>query len=296
MEENTNTQNEVITLTAFEAQMNDLFELVKDYENLIVTADNKEEMNEKRLVLYRKRISIQRDEKANNDILNKAKTLNAEKAKKMISIIAPKEQELERKLKELERIEKEKKEKEIARVNAHKANLDGLQKRVFHLAKLNTIAELEDFNNGFLTWAESYDGEEFQKEFDEAIATVKISIANTEVVLKKKEADEEAERLALLKNEQFDTKEVISENFQTKTDEYRESEEKMPKTGGNALKYPQGGGTGIKHSGDNLKYENPVTPNMIYAGFRFFIDPKIDESLRNEILDSIRQIINKIAF
>lgn len=164
MEQENQIKGEVIQLTPFESQVTELENLVKDYKNLIVTEENYNEMNEKRLVLYRKRIAIQRDEKFNNDALNKAKKLNSQKADTLIGIISPPEKDLEMKLKAIDNAKELARAKEEARVMGHKNIINQFGQKLIDVMKITDINVLREKKKNCEDWFANYNAEEFTEE------------------------------------------------------------------------------------------------------------------------------------
>lgn len=176
MEQENQLKGEVIQLTPFESQVTELEDLVKDYKNLIVTEENYNEMNEKRLVLYRKRIAIQRDEKFNNDALNKAKKLNSQKADTLIGIISPPEKDLEYKLKAIDNAKELAKAKEEARVMGHKNIINQFGQKLIDVMKITDINVLREKKKICEDWFANYKAEEFEEELTGVVNSYKDTI------------------------------------------------------------------------------------------------------------------------
>ena len=176
MEQENQIKGEVIQLTPFESQVTELENLVKDYKNLVVTEENYNEMNEKRLVLYRKRIAIQRDEKFNNDALNKAKKLNSQKADTLIGIISPPEKDLEMKLKAIDNAKELAKAKEEARIMGHKNIINQFGQKLIDVMKITDIDVLREKKKICEDWFANYKAEEFEEELTGVVNSYKDTI------------------------------------------------------------------------------------------------------------------------
>ena len=115
---------QVKTLTSFEVSKEELTELCKIYDKLIVNEETFEEAKKARASLRARRWDIQRVAKINTDALNDLKNQNWDNERSMIGLIEPTESRLDNGIKEIEyrkaaikaekdRIEREKVEAEI---------------------------------------------------------------------------------------------------------------------------------------------------------------------------------------
>ncbi len=96
-------------ITANEAELK---QLAEDYGNLVVTTQNLDAADKARLRLKNERITIQRQEKANNDVLKQIKKDNEGRAEMLIGIIKPVEDKLDTAITAIKEAEAKKKEQE----------------------------------------------------------------------------------------------------------------------------------------------------------------------------------------
>lgn len=128
-------QLQTITITPFEASKEQLIELCKVYDNLVVNDETFEESRKARIALLDKRFEIQRIAKLNTNSLNDLKNQNWANEEAMIAIIEPTETRLDNGIKEIEnrkavikaekeKIEREKIEAEIKAENDRLAKIE----------------------------------------------------------------------------------------------------------------------------------------------------------------------------
>lgn len=173
----------------------ELKQLAQDYGNLVVTTENVDAADKARLRLKNERITIQRQEKANNDVLKQIKKDNEGRAELLIGIIKPVEDKLDLAITAIKEAEAKKKEqarlKEQNRVQGHRNRITGIAQSTARLALANNIedirvkvAEIEAMSGTF---------EEFEVEADEAIQLFKMSAGNRVEQLQRIEAEKKAE-------------------------------------------------------------------------------------------------------
>ena len=172
----------------------ELKQLAQDYGNLVVTTENVDAADKARLRLKNERITIQRQEKANNDVLKQIKKDNEGRAELLIGIIKPVEDKLDLAITAIKEAEAKKKEqarlKEQNRVQGHRNRITGIAQSTARLALANNIedirvkvAEIEAMSGTF---------EEFEVEADEAIQLFKMSAGNRVEQLQRIEAEKKA--------------------------------------------------------------------------------------------------------
>ena len=172
----------------------ELKQLAQDYGNLVVTTENVDAADKARLRLKNERITIQRQEKANNDVLKQIKKDNEGRAELLIGIIKPVEDKLDIAITAIKEAEAKKKEqarlKEQNRVQGHRNRITGIAQSTARLALANNIedirvkvAEIEAMSGTF---------EEFEVEADEAIQLFKMSAGNRVEQLQRIEAEKKA--------------------------------------------------------------------------------------------------------
>jgi hypothetical protein len=164
-------------ITANEAELK---QLAQDYGNLVVTTQNLDAADKARLRLKNERITIQRQEKANNDVLKQIKKDNENRAELLIGIIKPVEDKLDLAITAIKEAEAKKKEqeklKEQNRVQGHRNRITGIAQSTARLALATNvedikvkIAETNALKGGF---------EEFEQEAAEAIELFCLSAEN----------------------------------------------------------------------------------------------------------------------
>jgi DNA repair exonuclease SbcCD ATPase subunit len=89
-------------LATFESTKDELIAFVNGYTNLVVTDETLDEAKKARATLRDKRYDIQRIEKLNTDQLNDLKNQNWENAKKLLAIITPTEETIDKGIKSIE--------------------------------------------------------------------------------------------------------------------------------------------------------------------------------------------------
>jgi len=178
-------------ITANEAELK---QLAEDYGNLVVTTDNLDAADKARLRLKNERITIQRQEKANNDVLKQIKKDNEGRAEMLIGIIKPVEDKLDTAITAIKEADAKKKEqeklKEQNRVQAHRNKITVIAQSTARLALATNvedikvkIAETNALKGGF---------EEFEQEAGEAIELFRLSADNRVEQLQRIEADKKA--------------------------------------------------------------------------------------------------------
>lgn len=186
-------------LTPFQHQEAELTKLAQDYKNLVVTEQNLKEAEEARMKLWRIRVKeIAKTLKQNLEKIKSFKTEQEEKAEKLCNIIQPVEEDLEKRIQIVkaakEKREKEEKEKEAKRVLGHRTKVAELNKLTL---KVN-VMEMEELSLIDISWADSYDAQEFMPEFTQALTAINLAINSRKelLVLRKAEADRKAKEEA----------------------------------------------------------------------------------------------------
>jgi hypothetical protein len=291
---NNEEKKELVVLTPFEQQKSELQEFVKDFRGLVVTADNCKEMNEKRLVLYRKRLEIQRIAKANKDALNKAKKINDERETELVAVIKPVEDEIQKNVQAIENIEKE-------RVDKHKKVIEGLKNRLISVFQKTEIDELNQMEQDLINWEFTYDGEEFKDEINQNVSALKSAISSHKIALeaalaqKKKEEEAEKAELEQIQEVQFEEEELTQESVKTIPDVYQNGHSVYPHTPKDTLpaeqvRNPIPGSTSA-HTAPMIQQNQTFS----YAGYSFVLDGKLSEDVRTLIAASISKIIDENA-
>jgi len=278
-------KKEVVTITPFEVQKSELQELVKDYTNLVVTKDNVKEMNEKRLVLYRKRIEIQRVEKENNDALNKAKKINSERSMELVAIIQPHENKIDTQVKAIENAEK-------TRVQSHKNNIQGVKDRILKVSAFKTLEELNEFEKVFLEWKVKYNAEEFLQELNAAADILTQSVSDKRKLLEL-EAKIEAEKFVPepVKEEPVSIPNSIK-SWPSNIDP--EQREMALRSASADPIIPKEVAPTFEEKAKNGDFSISVAKNFTYMGYSFHIDPKLGDAAINNITGFIKNIITSM--
>ena len=301
MEELKTPKQEVITLTPFESQISELEELVKDYNNLVVTKENYKEMDEKRLVLYRKRIAIQRDEKANNDLLNKAKKLNSSKAETLIGIIKPKEDDIASKLRAIDEAEELAKQKELDRINAHRKIINSFAFKLIEVMKITEAEVLLEKKLACQDWFSKYNAEEFTEELGGVVQSYTDTIDSLIKVIESKPKPEpkieyspennvviEGEKPAYVSNIPQDLREKnlakLSEANAPTLNFKPAIENPEPKSSEPTLEDRAKSG----------EFSVGVACNLIYGGFKFYVDTRLCEADQYKIKSFITEFIDSV--
>jgi len=320
MEEQKETPvGEVIKLTPFESQISELEELVKDYNNLVVTKENYKQMDEKRLVLYRKRIAIQRDEKANTDALNKAKKLNSSKADTLIAIIKPKEDDLANKLKAIDDAIELAKQAELKRINDHKTIINSFGQKLIEVMKIEDVAVLEDKKTKCEEWHKAYKAEEFQDELNGVVDSYIDTINGLVKILNSKKVEEPVTYADAAPKVETD---IV--DFGEETPYLAKPEEKpiprmfpdhprpegfelpgqipasqRPAFRGTTERVVLGNNSDIKpeptleERAKSGEFMSQVAANLVYGGYRFYIDTKLTPEENAKIQDFIKCVVDQ---
>lgn len=191
-------QLQTITITPFEASKEQLIELCKIYDNLVVNDETFEESKKARVALRDKRFEIQRIAKLNTSALNDLKNQNWENEKAMIDIIEPTETRLDNGIKEIEnrkaaikaekeRVEREKIEAEIKAENDRLAKIEA-----------DRIAAIEEANR-----IESERLKALQAEIDAKNKAEEERLNKIKAEQEAKEKAMEAERLKVQKEQEL---------------------------------------------------------------------------------------------
>lgn len=297
-------QQEIVVLTPFENQISELENLVKDYNNLVVTKDNYKEMDEKRLVLYRKRIAIQRDEKANNDALNKAKKLNSSKAETLISIIKPKEDDIASKLKAIDDAIELAKQAELKRINGHQNVINSFGPKLIEVMKITEIEVLVEKKLACQNWFNTYNAEEFTEELGAVVQSYTDTIDGLIKVLESKPKSDtkinydnetinvlEGEKLPYVSNIPQDLREKnlekLAEINQPLKNEQKLFVTKQPIE--NTILQPT-----MEERAKSGEFSVGVACNLTYGGYKFYVDTKLSVSDQNKIKEFILSFIDSV--
>jgi hypothetical protein len=306
---------EVITLTAFESQISELEELVKDYANLVVTKENYKESNEKRLVLYRKRIAIQRDEEKNDNALKAARKINSEKANTLIAIIKPKEDDLAAKLKAIDDAEELAKQKELKRINDHKSIINSFGQKLIEVMKITDIEVLEDKKVKCLEWHDNYQAEEFEQELEGVVQSYVDTIDGLVKIINSKKVEEPVTYSDAAPKSKSDLV-----DFGEETPYIAKPEEKpiprmfadhprpegfelpgqipasqRPAFGGSTERVVLGANNTeptLEERAKSGEFMSQVAANLVYGGYRFYIDTTLDMEHKTNIQDFIKATID----
>lgn len=292
-------KQEVIILTPFESQISELEELVKDYNNLVVTKENYKEMDEKRLVLYRKRIAIQRDEKANNDALNKAKKLNSSKAETLIKIIKPKEDDIAAKLKAIDDAIELEKQAEIDRVNGHRKIINSFGAKLIEVMKITDISVLKEKQKTCEDWFSKYDAQEFTEELGEVVKSYTDTIDGLIKVLESKPKEEpkleyneknhtiiEDDKPTYVSNIPQDLRE---KNLQKLAEANRPAPTMSFKPAIESSPEPT-----MEERAKSGEFSVGVACNFIYGGYKFYIDTALNQTDQEGIKTFISGFIDSV--
>lgn len=293
-----NKNEEKLTLKKLDAsdiKKAELQAMADKYANLVVTEETVEEANKARLSLRRERLDIQKDEKFNNDVLNKAKKINASKAEELIGLIEPREKELEAKIDKvkaaIEKREKEEKEKEEKRIAAHKAAITMIENL---LPKVRTCTDEEELDTIALDVSVKENTfEEFNEQGNEMIKTVLSSIENRKLFLQ-----EEAKAEALKKSQEpavpaFDAHEenVVSKEEFKATSNIPTGSIPPPD---NRIPPEMYSGTKTEYPAEQKK-ESPLNMKVFdYGGYRFGISSALDNDVQGRIEACIKEIVDDL--
>lgn len=293
---------EMIKLTPFESQISELEELIKDYQNLVVTRENYKQMDEKRLILYRKRIAIQRDEKTNNDALNKAKKLNSSKAETLINLIKPKEDDLTAKLKAIDDAIELAKQKELKRVNDHKSIINSFGTKLIEVMKITDIAILEDKKMSCQSWHSEYKAEEFQEELDGVVKSYTDTIDGLVKILNSKKVEEKPMYSDAAPKSEADMVDFKDEISYVKSSPKQFPNHPRPEGFGGSTERAFLGGSHsepkptieptLEERAKSGEFMSQVSANLVYGGYRFYIDTTLDIEHRTNIQDFIKATID----
>lgn len=293
-DENNATTQEVVTVTPYAEQVAELEVFLKDYDNLIVTEDNYKEMNEKRLVLYRKRQAIQKIMDANKKALNAAKKTNEEKGQKLVDMIWKREGDIETKQKLIDQAKEKKAREEEARKAKHANNIAGFGPKLVELMKIQSSAVLEEKKAACLAWQKEYDAEEYKAQLD---LVVNEYIETIDALIPVKKAKEDAAMLATANavpsNIPADLK-AMNANFNTKPepmDTRASAYPAIPKES-----FAPSGGPSLEDRAKSGEFSVGVACNFEYGGFRFYIDPKLPEFAFEGMKVTIIDTIDNLAF
>lgn len=186
--------SELTQIKPIVADEKELNQLREDYEKLVVTEANLKDADKARLKLKNVRLDIQRQEKANNEVLKQIKKDNEDKAEKLIGIIHPIEKRLDAEITALEEAKKRKAEedrlKEQNRVQGHRNRITGIAQSTARLALANNIEDIRVKVSEIEAMSGTF--EEFEVEADEAIQLFKMSAGNRLEQLQRIEAEKKA--------------------------------------------------------------------------------------------------------
>lgn len=298
-------KKEMVVLTPFEQQKTELQQFVADYKELVVTKENLKESDEKRLVLYRKRIEIQRIAKANKDALNKAKKINDQREEELVAVIKPVEDDILAKVQAIENIEKN-------RIENHKIAINGVTRRITTVVSMSDLNALVNLETDFEAWFKDYDAEEFTLELTEAANGLRNAIANTKIAIQARldsEAKLREEEAAAKKKLEQEALKVANTLF----DDVPE-QELVAKDESGLLE-----ASGLDKALD-IKIEKPIAPpqaviapsvspsitpstgktfksNFHFEGYDFYIDQSLSEKSIEQIQNAIKTaILNNESF
>lgn len=305
-------KKEMVVLTPFEQQKTELQKFVADYKELVVTKENLKESDEKRLVLYRKRIEIQRIAKANKDALNKAKKINDQREEELVAVIKPVEDDILAKVQAIENIEKN-------RIENHKTAINGVTRRITTVVSMSDLNSLVKLETDFEAWFKDYNAEEFALELAEAANGLRNAIANTKIAIQARldsEAKLREEEAAAKKKLEQEALKVANTLF----DDVPEQELAAKDESGLLEASGLDKALDIKIERDlphetGVPYPNPMTPkeafpstpiastekafkpNFHFEGYEFYIDQSLSEKSIEQIQNAIRTaILNNESF
>lgn len=265
---------------------------VKDYRNLIVTEANYKEMNEKRLEIFRKRTAFKNDM---DDVIAKAS-----------KILKDVEDDINNKLKAIDKIKADKELVEKNRVAAHKSAIAGVNDRVLKVAAINNVLDVKILQGKYVEWKSGYKAEEFNLEFDMACQTLDIAIADRIEFLemKAKQALESVKEDTAINNMLTETKVAppsnipspLKENVRTDifTPEVKISapvNTTVPVFGEEEKKVSE-----FMDKAKNGDFSIGVAVNFEYLGFRFYIDGNLPDKDQKAIVKFIGDIVDNQEF
>ena len=149
-----------------EASEQELQELRNDYEKLVVTPQTLGDADKARLKLKNKRLEIQRQQKANNQVLKEIKKDNDDRADRLVGIIEPVEIRLSNEIEAIKAEEKRKEEeqrmKELQRIQSHRNRITAIAQNTARLAINQSIDDIKAKIKETIDMGESFD--EFTEE------------------------------------------------------------------------------------------------------------------------------------
>jgi len=307
------TTEEVIKLTPFEAQATELEAFAKDFKGLVVTRDNYKEMDEKRLVLYRKRIELQRIEKVNNDILNKAKKLNTDRSQKLIGIIKGPEDELAANLKKIDAEIEAEKNKEKTRIDAHKRVITDFSQRVISVMQISDSTELQKKKDTCVEWYKGYNAEEFAEELAVVYKSYLNVVDGLIVVAKQKEEEaKRVEEVNMREQRVEKSEEIVHEPIMAEpgagifepmlrplpvttslpeSQVYRKSTMEFGVTSPPSVAVPNNEVDAFMEKAKAGEFSIGVAVNYECWGFKFYIDPMLSPESAAKIKEAIENIV-----
>lgn len=134
-------------LQKYDADKAALEQLASDYRNLVVTRENLKDADKARLTLKNARLSIQKVEKKNNDIINDLKKRNKSEADLFIQLVEPIEIRIENDIKGIEAEIEMEKRKEEQRVANLRLVIATIEQQTLSAATHQVISVLESWGS-----------------------------------------------------------------------------------------------------------------------------------------------------
>jgi len=308
MENTTEEKNKLKVVSETEITLR---EFAKDYQNLIVTEANLKDADKARLALKNKRLEIQRTVDYNNDILKGLIKDSTEAGNKLIVIIKPVEDRLEKEVKAIKDKQAQALLVEENRKKAIQANITGISQRVIKVMSFTELKDVEAMERQVNEFVSTYNAQEFKTEFDEAVNGLLIAIDLKRAQLKKEEEErkEKAQLYPVTPEECFESPEPVKP---------KETYTPMPATKGSwsvPTKENVLGGTIIEpeqvkeklneveaeanafiEEAKSGQHSLSVMVNYNYASYRFHIDPNLPTDTQERLKDLIVSEVDNLEF
>lgn len=270
-----------------------LKQLVDDYGNYLVTEDNLKEAEEVRLKLYRPRIEIQRQFKANKTIIDRFYDENKNRADFLIAISEPTEKKIAEKIASVKAsiAERERmvKEAEINRIAAHQKRIQVARNIMNQGAIAETEKKLEELKQVLETNFTDHDFQEFKSEAQEVLINANTVLKQRKEFLDMKAKEvvkEEVEHHPQEISESPDTPEVVKKFETDAHPEFKDTIKESPLS-------KLGNGIGKNVAQQPFNFKADLVP-WAYGGYNFGIDGSLDEETSNNIKHCLTEIIDNI--
>jgi len=296
-----------LELKKYDSEITKMEELVNDYKDLIVTRENVKEADKARLALKNWRLSVQRIEKDNNEIIKELSKLNKERAADFLKTI-PIEDRLQADIKKIEAEIENERIAEQRRVDNCKSNIDDVYNKITIAATCNDVKLLKSF----LELEMPQDIAEFEKEWLDAKNQL-TSVVNQRldylalVAAEEKRKEEERQREVVEANKKQQPDIILTGNSKI---------EPVVKPAENSNHNEIGHFQGTVHRGpfnipgsydtapkkpieEVLNNKMPtlsVMANFFYGQYKFHIDPSLNEATIAEIKSKIENILDNLEF